>query len=96
MIIKKKKTELFSNFLDTSGTIEFTIDATEELIKMFNRFKHISQKRFRKLLYSIGYGRNVANNIIDITWRYQGYYTLNDIEYWKKYFELRRIKYGII
>lgn len=77
--------EKISNiFSDFSGEVEFSINYAKELIEMY---KNISQKRFRKLLYSIGYGRNAVNNIIDFTWRYKGYYTRYDVEYWNDYME---------
>ena len=46
---------------------------------------HISQKRFRKLLYSIGYGRNVVNDIIELEWYCKKHYTIHDFYYWEKY-----------
>jgi hypothetical protein len=49
--------------------------------------KRISQKRFRKLLYSGGYGRNDANEIIELE-KNKGYYLLSDVEYWNKYKEI--------
>lgn len=43
----------------------------------------LSRKRFRKLLYSVGYGREAAGEIIDIEWKYKGYYDLDDLRYWE-------------
>ena len=45
----------------------------------------ISQKRFRKLLYSIGYQRNQVNEIIEVEWKCKKSYNLRDVEYWKGY-----------
>lgn len=49
--------------------------------------KRISQKRFRKLLYSGGYSRNDANEIIKCE-QNKGCYLLSDVEYWNKYKEI--------
>lgn len=43
----------------------------------------ISRKRFKKLLYSIGYGRKEAGNIIELEYESKGYYDLDDFNYWR-------------
>ena len=45
------------------ASLELTLDVSPTLF----RDKRISQKRFRKLLYSGGYGRNDANEIIELS-----------------------------
>lgn len=47
----------------------------------------ISQKRFRKLLYSVGYQRNQVNEIIEIEWKCKKSYNTRDIEYWRSYLD---------
>lgn len=42
----------------------------------------ISRKRFRKLLYSVGYGRKAAEEIIEVEWNSKGYYDLDDFRCW--------------
>lgn len=52
---------------------------------------YISQKRFRKLLYSIGYGRNAVNEIIKVEWHFKKCYRINDVKYWKSIMEEKLI-----
>lgn len=43
----------------------------------------ISRKRFKKLLYSVGYGRNEAEEIIEVEFKSKGYYDIDDFNYWR-------------
>lgn len=65
------------------ASLELTLDVAPTLFGD----KRISQKRFKKLLYSGGYGRNDANEIIKCE-QNKGYYLLSDVEYWNKYKEI--------
>lgn len=56
----------------------------EQLRKIFG---HISQKRFRKLLYSVGYQRNQVNEIIEVEWKCKRSYNTRDVEYWRSYLD---------
>lgn len=64
-------------------TVEFTIKIDHK--KWRKMLGYISQKRFRKLLYSIGYQRNQVNEIIEIMWNLNKSYRIRDVEYWKEY-----------
>ena len=68
-----------------SPSIEFMVKINaQEWRKMMG---YISQKRFRKLLYSIGYGRNAVNEIIKIEWLCKKCYRRSDVKYWKSIME---------
>lgn len=64
--------------------LSMQIKYDKELNKKFRKMLgYISQKRFRKLLYSIGYQRNQVNEIIEVEWKCKKSYNLRDVEYWK-------------
>lgn len=64
-----------------TGTFETKIK-TETWRKILGR---ISQKRFRKLLQSIGYQRNEIEEIIKVEWMCKRHYTIYDFYYWENY-----------
>lgn len=87
--IEALNTEVVAEYIDENlkaireAALELTLDVAPTLFGD----KRISQKRFRKLLYSGGYGRNDVNEIIELE-KIKGYYLLSDAEYWNKYKEI--------
>ena len=87
--IEALNTEVVAEYFDENlkiireASLELTLDVAPEEFGD----KRISQKRFRKLLYSGGYGRNDVNEIIKCE-QSKGYYLLSDVEYWNKYKEI--------
>lgn len=79
-VVAEPETEIYNTF-GKEISIEIKIDHK----KWRKLLGYISQKRFRKLLYSIGYQRNQANEIIEIEWKFKKCYNLRDVEYWKEY-----------
>lgn len=80
----------FENIKDEVYNMDIEICASikcnKKLNEMFRKmFGYISQKRFRKLLYSIGYQRKKVNKIIEVTWNWNKSYRIRDVEYWKEY-----------
>ena len=72
------------------ASLEFVIKiSAKEWRKMMG---YISQKRFRKLLYSIGYQRNQVNEIIEIEWKFKKSYNTRDVEYWRSYLDEKNRK----
>ena len=64
-----------------SPSLELVIKiSAQEWRKMMG---YISQKRFRKLLYSKGFGRNAVNEIIKVEWLCKKCYRRNDVKYWE-------------
>lgn len=51
----------------------------------------ISQKRFRKLLQSVGYQRNKIEEIIKNEWMCKKHYTIHDFYFWKNFKGRRKI-----
>lgn len=77
--------EKISESLLKVGEASVTVQAnTLKLAKAFG-INRINRKRFRKLLYSKGIGRNEANEIIKVVSKIKGYYTENDVRYWDEY-----------
>lgn len=77
--------EKISESLLKVGEASVTVQAnTLKLAKAFG-INRINRKRFRKLLYSKGIGRNEANEIIKVVSKIKGYYTENDVRYWNEY-----------
>lgn len=60
--------------------LELEFALTSDWKKFFNKFKHITKKRFKKLLMSIGYDRNSAEEMAKMEHSFRGYYMNFDIE----------------
>lgn len=71
--------------IPSAAELEFVIKIDSKMWRKL--LGYISQKRFRKILYSIGYGRNAANEIIKVEWHCKRSYNLRDVEYWKSIME---------
>lgn len=75
-------TEYADMKIELNETAEITVKIDSKMWRKL--LGYISQKRFRKLLYSIGYGRNAVNEIIKFEWHCKGCYNLEDVKYWKE------------
>ena len=74
------------DIVDISSDASIKICTSKRVNEQLRRiFGHISQKRCRKLLYSIGYQRNQVNEIIEVMWNLNKSYRIRDVEYWKEY-----------
>lgn len=80
--IENIKDEVYNMDIEICASIKYNKKVNEKLRKMFG---YISQKRFRKLLYSVGYQRNQVNEIIEVMWNLNKSYRIRDVEYWKEY-----------
>lgn len=76
------KDEVYNMDIEICASIKCNKKVNEMLRKICG---YISQKRFRKLLYSIGYQRNQVNEIIEVMWDLNKSYRIRDVEYWKEY-----------
>lgn len=83
------KNEVYNMDIEICGSIKCNKNLNEIFRKMFG---YISQKRFRKLLYSIGYQRNQVNKIIEIEWKFKKSYNTRDVEYWRSYLDEKNRK----
>lgn len=85
---KELKIELMEEIpLPIADKVEVEVKVKIDHKKWRKLLGYISQRRFRKLLYSIGYQRNQVNEIIEVEWKCKRSYNTRDVKYWRSYLD---------